>query len=66
MGDIFGVGVVGWAYYNMTGYLLARILFFGMVLLSVIGLVTVVKFLFGGRKKKETPGEKWMRTGRMD
>ena len=66
MGDIAGFGMVGWMYYDMTGYLIARGIFFAMAILAVIGLITVLKFLFTGRKKKETPGEKWMRTGRTD
>ena len=66
MGDIAGFGMVGWVYYDMTGYLIARVLFIGMAILTTIGLITILKFLFTGRKKKKTPGEKWMRTGRMD
>ena len=66
MGDIAGFGMVGWVYYDMTGYLITRVLFIGMAILATIGLITILKFLFTGRKKKETPGEKWMRTGRMD
>ena len=66
MGDIAGFGMVGWVYYDMTGYLIARVLFIGMAILATIGLITILKFLFTGQKKKETPGEKWMRTGRMD
>ena len=66
IGDIAGYGMVGWIYYDMTGYLVTRVLFFALVGLAAIGLITVLKFFFTGRKKKETPGEKWMRTGRMD
>lgn len=68
MGDVFGVGMVGWMYYDMTGYLIARLLFGGMAILSIVGLVTIVGFIIRAIKgrKKETPGEKWLRTGRME
>lgn len=44
---------------------LFQILFILMVIFSIIGFITTIKWLFT-RKKKETPGEKWRRTGRMD
>ncbi len=45
---------------------LFQILFLLMVVFSIIGLITTIKWFFGKRKPKETPGEKWRRTGRID
>ena len=36
-----------------------------VIVLAVIGLITVIKFFVKRRKRKETDGEYWMRTGRM-
>ena len=69
MGDILGFGMVGFVYYTTGGYLLSRFIFFAVLILAVIGLVSLFKGifggLFGGRRKKETAGEYWMRTGKM-
>lgn len=65
--DLFGfkIGGVGIMYTSTWGaigtYLIAGVIF----LLAIVGLITICKALFGGRRRKETPGEHWKRTGRM-
>lgn len=66
MGDILGFGMVGWVYYTTTGYILSRVIFFGIILFAIIGFFTVIKWVFRRKKPKETAGQKWMRTGRTD
>lgn len=66
MGDLFGVGIIGLGYSSMGGYLLSHIIFFAIVIFAAIGLFTTIKWLFTHKRKKETPGQKWLRTGRMD
>ena len=58
-------GVIGLFYKTTWQGVLAYIIFGLMVILSVIGLLTVIKWLvMKPRKKKETTSEKWMRTGK--
>lgn len=45
---------------------LFQILFILMVIFSIIGFITTIKWLFTRNRNKETPGQKWRRTGRMD
>lgn len=45
---------------------LFQVLFLLMVVFAIIGLITTIKWLFTRNKNKETPGQKWRRTGRMD
>lgn len=73
MGDILGFGMVGFMYYNTTGYLLARIIFVGLIILAVIGLISILRFLFGGgikftfkRGKSQADKERdWLKTGKF-
>lgn len=59
-------GVIGIFYKTTWQGVLAYLIFGLMVVLSIIGLVTVVKwFINKPTKKKETPGERWLRTGKM-
>lgn len=66
MGDILGFGMIGWVYYNTTGYIFTRIISFSTTILATIGLITIIKWLFTRKRTKETPGQKWLRTGKMD
>ena len=66
MGDFMGFGAIGLVYEGFGSYLLSHIIFFTLIVLAVIGCFTVMKWIFTGRRPKETPGQKWMRTGRMD
>lgn len=66
MGDFMGFGAIGLIYEGFGGYLLAHIIFFALILFAIIGFFATIKWLFTRRKPKETPGQKWMRTGRMD
>ena len=69
MGDILGLGMVGFVYYNTTGFLLARVITISVILLAIIGTFTLLKtmfcIIFKGRKKKESAEEKWLRTGKF-
>ena len=59
-------GAIGLFYKTPWQGVLAYLIFGVMVILSIIGLVTVVKwFINKPSKKKETPGERWLRTGKM-
>ena len=56
-----GIGL----YYNDTwGGVLTYLVFGIIMLLAVIGLISVLKWLLFGRKPKEDPGKKWLRTGK--
>jgi len=49
----------------LTG-LLACLIFGIVCILAVIGLITVLKWIFFGRRKKsKDPGKEWMRTGKF-
>ena len=69
MGDILGFGMVGFMYYNTTGYPISRLIFFVVLILAVIGLIALFGKLFTGglfkRRQKETDGEYWLRTGKV-
>ena len=68
-GDIWPTfGVVGFVYEGTIGALWSMILATVIGILAIIGLITIIKTIVRkiSNRKKETPGEKWMRTGRMD
>ena len=72
-GGIFGgldlmryEGIIGIAYNNTLMAVLAFLIVVAIGILAIIGLGTVIKRIFRGKKKKETPGEKWLRTGKID
>lgn len=73
MGDILGFGMVGFMYYDTTGYLLARIIVFGLIALAVIGLISILRFIFAGgikftlrRGKSQADKERdWLKTGKF-
>ena len=58
-------GVIGLFYDNTWTGLLAYLIFGIVCFLAVIGLFTVLKWIFFGRSKKEDPGKKWLRTGKF-
>lgn len=58
-------GAIGIFYDDTLNGLLAYLIFGIICLLAVIGLLTVLKWLFFGRRKKEDPGKKWLRTGKF-
>lgn len=58
-------GAIGIFYDDTLNGLLAYLIFGIICLLAVIGLFTVLKWLFFGRRKKEDPGKKWLRTGKF-
>lgn len=45
---------------------LFQVLFLLMVVFAIIGFITTIKWLFTRNKNKETPEQKWRRTGRMN
>lgn len=58
-------GAIG-IFYNDTLHGILTYLIFGIIcLLAIIGLFTVLKWIFFGRKKKEDQGKKWLRTGKF-
>ncbi len=58
-------GGVGFYYESTLGGVLTFIVVGLICLFTVIGIIATIKFLFFGRKKKEDPHQKWLRTGKM-
>ncbi len=58
-------GIIGIAYESTLDGVLAYIIFGLICLFTVIGVISTIKFIFFGRKKKEDPHQKWLRTGKM-
>lgn len=59
-------GGIGLFYSSTWGGVLAYIVFAAVCILAVIGLITVIGFLFGRKgKKKLSSHEKWIKTGKM-
>lgn len=59
-------GGIGLFYDSTWSGVLAYIIFAIVCILAVIGLITVIGFLFGGRgKKKMSSHEKWIKTGKF-
>lgn len=58
-------GVIGLFYESTWEGVLAYIIFGLVCLFTVIGIISTLKFLFFGRKKKEDPHQKWLRIGKM-
>lgn len=59
-------GIIGIAYENTLTGLLAYLIFGLICVLAVIGLFTVLKWIFFGRNKKhKDPGKEWLRTGKF-
>lgn len=65
--DLFGMklGGVGIIYTSTWGAIGTYLITGIVCLLAIVGLVTICRVLLGGRRRKETPGERWKRTGRM-
>ena len=62
MGDIYGL-IAGLSFMA----LLVRIGWFLYTLFAIIGLITTIKFFVTRKKKKkETAGERWLRTGKFE
>lgn len=57
-------GVIGLFYDNTWMGLLAHVIVFALVFFALIGVIATLKFLFF-RKKKMSPHEKWLKTGKM-
>ena len=45
---------------------LLQVLLVAMCIFSIIGVVSTIKWVRNRRKPKETPEEKWLKTGRID
>lgn len=65
MGEFLGAGGIGFVYYTTWGAILTYILTIVIGILTIIGLITVIKWFFTRRKPKESPHDKWLRTGKM-
>lgn len=57
-------GAIGLFYDDTLSGVLAYLIFAIICVLAIIGLISVVKRIFVGKRPKETPGEKWLRTGK--
>jgi len=59
-------GAIGLFYDTTLTGLLAYLIFGIICILAVIGLITVLKWIFFGRSKKlKDPGKEWLRTGKF-
>lgn len=65
LGSMSYRGVIGLFYDSTWGGILAFIICAVIAVLAIIGLICVMKFLFVGRKPKESAHDKWLRTGKM-
>lgn len=59
-------GVIGFFWNNTLGGILAYVLCILIMILSIVGAFTILKWLVGGKKRKMDPHEKWLKTGKMD
>lgn len=57
-------GAIGLFYDNTLSGILAYLIFALVCVLTVIGLFTVLKWMFTRKKKKKDPGEEWLKTGK--
>ncbi len=59
-------GGIGLFYNSTWGGVLAYVIFAIVCILAVVGLITIIGFIFNGRsKKKMSAHEKWIKTGKM-
>lgn len=58
-------GAIGLYYDSTWGGVLTYIIFGLFIIFAVIGLFTVVKWIFSGKKKKKDPGQEWLKTGKF-
>lgn len=58
-------GAIGIFYEDTLHGMLAYIIFGLICIFAIIGFIAVIKWLFIGRKPKEDPGKKWLRTGKF-
>lgn len=58
-------GVIGLFYNDTLGGVLAYLTFGAIIIFAVIGVLTVLKLIIFGGKRRETAEEKWRRTGKL-
>lgn len=58
-----GIGGFGIVFGNTFGMIIAHILLVLTILLAVIGLITVITWIAGRKKRKMDPHERWLKTG---
>lgn len=61
-------GGIGFYYDSTWGGVLTYLVVGLICLFAIIGVICTLKFIFSkifGRKKKEDPHQKWLRTGKM-
>lgn len=58
-------GGIGFYYDSTLGGVITYIIVGLLVLFAVIGFIATLKCLFFSRKKKQDPGEKWLKTGKF-
>lgn len=71
MGELLGIGAIGIMYTSDLGGIAAYAIVIIILLLTLIGLFTILKWIFTRKRKnkrssEETPGQKWLRTGRTN
>lgn len=57
-------GAIGIFYKDTLSGVIAYLIAGLIILLAIIGLITVLRFFFRPSKKKMSPGEKWLKTGK--
>ena len=58
-------GAIGLFYSTTWGGVLAYIIFTAMCIFAVIGMVTVLKWIFTRKRKPRDPYKEWIKTGKM-
>lgn len=58
-------GVIGIFYNDTLSGVLSYLLVGIILVFAVIGVFAVLKRIIFGKKKKEDPGKKWLRTGKL-
>lgn len=58
-------GAIGIFYKDTIGGILAFLIFAALCIFAIIGIISVFKWIFFGRKPKEDPGKRWLRTGKF-
>lgn len=58
-------GGIGIFYESTFGGVLAWLIFALIAICTIVGLITIIRWFVGHRRGKETPGQYWMRTGKM-
>lgn len=61
-----GVGGYGILFGNIFGMILAYLLLIIVAISAIVGFFVIIKWIFGGKRRKMDPHERWLKTGKMD